>query len=49
MVLAVLPLAQAVELTGWLQIGDRIASSPAGVSLIAIWCCSPRLSIQVMK
>ena len=28
------------------QTGDRIASSPAGVSLIAIWCPSPRLSIQ---
>ena len=28
------------------QTGDRIASSPAGVSLIAIWRFSPRLSIQ---
>jgi hypothetical protein len=25
---------------------DRIALSPAGVSLIAVWCLSPRISIQ---
>jgi hypothetical protein len=25
---------------------DRIALSPAGVSLIAVWCFSPRISIQ---
>jgi len=36
----------ALPAGGWLQMGDRIALSPAGVSLIAVCCFSPRLSIQ---